>query len=241
MTTALVCCNVPSAVTSPVLGSSRLARGLPQLSMRRRVFTPAVDRLTVRASQDKRESPLAENPKREGSFADEITPPLPSTKVEITEEQVKKNEQQEPLRVFDQSPVGQFARPESQRRPELGNTDFVSVMKFDGPAPETINGRLAMLGITWAFFAEVMTGRSVVDQLVNSTGLVWFLAVAPIFIAASFVPIFGWNESPDSRKFGPFNAKAERWNGRAAMIGFFSLLVTEQLVLNGPVFGFLHH
>lgn len=87
------------------------------------------------------------------------------TKVEITEEQVKKNEQEEPLRVFDNTAAGKFARPESERRPEMGNTDFVSVMRFDGPAPETINGRLAMLGITWAFAAEIMTGHSVVQQV----------------------------------------------------------------------------
>ncbi|KAL2620460.1 hypothetical protein R1flu_000665 [Riccia fluitans] len=228
MSTAVVCYNAPRAVsTSVILGSSGLARarGLPQLSLRRRDFRPAVTRLTVRASQQQEKQDV----------------PLPGTKVDITEEQVKNNEQEEPLRVFDQAPAGKFARPESERRPELGNTDFGSVMRFDGPAPETINGRLAMLGITWAFAAEIMSGQSVVQQIVNGTGLIWFLAVAPIFIAASFVPIFGWNESPDSRAFGPFNAKAERWNGRAAMIGFLSIILTEQIALHGPLFRFLHH
>lgn len=162
------------------------------------------------------------------------------TKVDITESSVKKNEEEEPLRVFDSSAAAPFFRPESERRPELGNTDFQSVMKFDGPAPETINGRLAMVGITWAFIAEVTTGLSVAQQTLGSTGLIWFLGVVPLFIWASFVPIFGWNESPDSRQFGPFNAKAERWNGRAAMIGFAALLITENFIANGPLFGFLH-
>ncbi|KAL2620459.1 hypothetical protein R1flu_000664 [Riccia fluitans] len=199
------------------------AHGLPQLSTRRSLNTTT--KLIVRASQQQEKS----------------DPPLAGTKVDITDEQVKKNEQEEPLRVFDNSPAGQFFRPESERRPEMGNTQFPDVMRFDGPAPETINGRLAMLGITWAFAAEVMSGRSVVQQIVNGTGLIWFLAVAPIFIWASLVPIFGWNESPDSRKFGPFNAKAERWNGRAAMIGFVSLIITEQALIHGPLFGFLYH
>ncbi|BBN15582.1 hypothetical protein MPTK1_6g20750 [Marchantia polymorpha subsp. ruderalis] len=224
-----VICNVPSVTAASLRGTGKIGNQLnvhglgPQLSVRRQFRS--VGRLSVRASRQQEQQNV----------------PLPGTKVEITEEQVKKNEQEEPLRVFDNTAAGKFARPESERRPELGNTDFVSVMKFDGPAPETINGRLAMLGITWAFAAEVMTGQSIVQQVVNSTGLLWFLAVAPIFIGASFVPIFGWNESPDSRAFGPFNAKAERWNGRAAMIGFFSMIVTEQLLFHGPVFGFLHH
>ncbi|BBN15583.1 hypothetical protein MPTK1_6g20760 [Marchantia polymorpha subsp. ruderalis] len=205
------------------IGSQIGVQGVPQLSMRRHSGNSSS--FIVRASQQQRKEDV----------------PLAGTKVEITEEQVKKNEQEEPLRVFDNTAAGKFARPESERRPEMGNTDFVSVMRFDGPAPETINGRLAMLGITWAFAAEIMTGHSVVQQVVNGTGLLWFLAVAPVFIWASFVPIFGWNESPDSRKFGPFNAKAERWNGRAAMIGFFSLIVAEQLLVHGPLFGFLHH
>jgi hypothetical protein len=201
-------------------GSSQLrAFGLPQLSVRRQVRS-----VSVRAAQQQQKE----------------NAPLAGTKVDITESDVKNNEGKEPLRVFDQTAAGKFARPESERRPELGNTDFQSLMKFDGPAPETINGRLAMVGITWAFVAELTTGLSVTQQTVGSTGLIWFLAVVPLFIWASFVPIFGWNESPDSRSFGPFNAKAERWNGRAAMIGFVCLLFTENFLLKGPLFGMFH-
>lgn len=192
------------------------ALGLPQLSARRQVrSTP----FSVRAAQQQEKENV----------------PLAGTKVADST-----NKGEEPLRVFDNSPAGKFFRPEDERRPELGNTNFESVMKFDGPAPETINGRLAMVGITWAFAAEVISGLSVAEQTLVSSGLIWFLAVVPLFIWASFVPIFGWSESPDSRSFGPFNAKAERWNGRAAMIGFVSLLITESFLLHGPLFGFLH-
>ncbi len=71
----------------------------------------------------------------------------------------------EPLRIFEGSPVEKFFRPESERRPEAGNTDPSSVMKFDGPAPETINSRLAMLGLTWALVSEVVTGQSLIQQV----------------------------------------------------------------------------
>ncbi len=82
-----------------------------------------------------------------------------STKVDVEEKS------DEPLRIFEGSPVEKFFRPESERRPEAGNTDPNSVMKFDGPAPETINSRLAMLGLTWALAAEIVTGQSLVQQV----------------------------------------------------------------------------
>lgn len=58
---------------------------------------------------------------------------------------------------------------------------------FDGPAPETINGRLAMLGITSALAAEFVTGVGLREQ--------WLDAPAPILFSfaiiaiASYIPI----------------------------------------------------
>jgi hypothetical protein len=159
--------------------------------------------------------------------------PLPETK----REPEKKDD---PLRIFSGSPVEKFYRPEEERRPEDGNTSTKSLMKFDGPAPETINSRLAMLGITWAFVAEILTGQSVWEQVTEGRGLIWFLFVAPIIIGATLIPMYN-KESPDSRENGPFNAQNERWNGRAAMIGLIALLVTENIYLKGPLLGFIHN
>lgn len=58
---------------------------------------------------------------------------------------------------------------------------------FDGPAPETINGRLAMLGVTSALAAEFVTGVGLREQ--------WLKAPAPILFSfaiiaiASYIPI----------------------------------------------------
>jgi hypothetical protein len=85
-----------------------------------------------------------------------------------------------------------------------------------------------MLGLVWAFLAERATGLRVVDQLLNPStgGLLFFIGVVQLFTYASIVPM--WNgESNDGRRFGPFTGKAERWNGRLAMIGFASLIITE--------------
>lgn len=64
---------------------------------------------------------------------------------------------------------------------------FAEAQSFDGPAPETINGRLAMLGVTSALAAELVTGVGLREQ--------WLKAPAPILFSfaiiaiASYIPI----------------------------------------------------
>lgn len=93
-----------------------------------------------------------------------------------------------------------------------------------------------MLGFVWAFLAEKATGLTVFQQLTNpsTSGFVFFIATIQLFTYASLVPIMN-GESTDARRFGPFTAQAERWNGRLAMLGFFSLVVTE-VFRQAPVF-----
>ncbi|KIZ07947.1 Carotene biosynthesis-related protein CBR [Monoraphidium neglectum] len=101
---------------------------------------------------------------------------------------------------------------------------FSSLMAFSGPAPELINGRLAMLGVVAAIAAELASGESVLKQVSDEpTGIVFAFG---IFIAASFAPLLS-NVLPSAESVGPFNAKAELINGRAAMIGFAALLAIE--------------
>eukprot|EP00271_Cylindrocystis_brebissonii_P009566 TRINITY_DN2454_c0_g2_i1.p2 TRINITY_DN2454_c0_g2~~TRINITY_DN2454_c0_g2_i1.p2 ORF type:complete len:227 (-),score=39.64 TRINITY_DN2454_c0_g2_i1:330-1010(-) len=163
------------------------------------------------------------------------------TKVDLTADDVKRNmaeNESEKQSVFGTKPVsgGTYPRPELERRPETGRRDIGSLMAFDGPGPETINGRLAMIGAAWAVISEITTGQRIVDQVnyLGSPGLFWFLATIQILAAASLIPLFQ-GESPDSRRNGPFTAKAERWNGRLAMVGFAGLLLTEAFTMM-PVF-----
>ncbi|MEW5313759.1 MAG: hypothetical protein WDW38_005299 [Sanguina aurantia] len=119
-------------------------------------------------------------------------------------------------------------------------------MAFTGVAPETINGRLAMLGFVAAIGAEFTSHATVVSQARPLDGFrelsrwhTWCLfvkidsALVPIiggallFIGASFVPIL--NGGNLKRESGPFTPAVELFNGRAAMIGFLALIVLEQV------------
>jgi hypothetical protein len=96
------------------------------------------------------------------------------------------------------------------------------IMAFSGPAPELINGRLAMLAFVAALGAELSTGESVLTQLADEpTGI---LLAAITFITASLIPMLA---SAKREKFAIFSPEAEMLNGRAAMLGFASLIVVE--------------
>ncbi|KAG0609179.1 hypothetical protein M758_8G164200 [Ceratodon purpureus] len=164
-----------------------------------------------------------------------------ATKKTITQEEILRNQEtneSEQRSIFGARPTPgtPYGRPEIERRPETGDKSFFAIWSFDGAVPETVNCRLAMLGIVWAFFAEKATGLTVIEQLTlpGQTGLPAFIGAVQLFTYASLIPIFN-GESTDARSFGPFTARAERWNGRLAMLGFFSLVVTE-LFRTVPVF-----
>jgi hypothetical protein len=60
-------------------------------------------------------------------------------------------------------------------------------MKFNGPAPELINGRLAMIGILAAAKQEIDTGATVLQQALQASP--WLYAVLGLWVYASLVPI----------------------------------------------------
>eukprot|EP00955_Chlamydomonas_euryale_P046431 353425-Chlamydomonas_euryale.AAC.3 len=98
-------------------------------------------------------------------------------------------------------------------------------MAFSGIGPETINGRLAMLGFVAAMFAELSTGQPVLQQWAEVPTVV-FGTVALITVA-SLVPFL--QGSKNNQTVGPWRPSAELLNGRAAMIGFAAMLVLESI------------
>lgn len=105
------------------------------------------------------------------------------------------------------------------------STSFGDIFAFSGPAPERINGRLAMLGFVAALGAELASGESLTAQL-GDGGVTAFVLAAILFSTASLIPLFK-GVSPQSKSKSFFSSDAETWNGRAAMIGLVALAITE--------------
>ena len=113
------------------------------------------------------------------------------------------------------------------------STEIWDVLAFSGPAPERINGRLAMVGFVAALSVEASRGGGLLSQAGSGSGLAWFATTAAVLSVASLVPLLQ-GESVQSRPGAVMSADAELWNGRFAMLGLVALAVTE--IITGAPF-----
>ncbi|XP_071730575.1 early light-induced protein 1, chloroplastic-like [Rutidosis leptorrhynchoides] len=116
------------------------------------------------------------------------------------------------------------AIPTPPRAPKV-STKFSDVLAFSGPAPERVNGRLAMIGFVSALAVELSSGQDVLTQISNG-GLTVFVGTSVVLTLASLVPLFK-GVSVQSKSSGLMTSDAEMWNGRAAMLGLLALAFTE--------------
>ncbi|KAE8022660.1 hypothetical protein FH972_008443 [Carpinus fangiana] len=107
------------------------------------------------------------------------------------------------------------------------STKFSDVFTFSGPAPERINGRLAMVGFVAAMAVELSRGQDVFAQISNG-GIPWFLGTTVVLSLASLIPLFK-GVSVESKSEGFMTSDAEMWNGRFAMLGLVALAFTEYM------------
>ncbi|XP_031474085.1 early light-induced protein 1, chloroplastic-like [Nymphaea colorata] len=119
------------------------------------------------------------------------------------------------------------APPKSSPATPKVSTKFSDVLAFGGPAPERINGRLAMVGFVAAMAVELTKGDDLASQL-GSGGLWWFAGATALLSLASLVPMFK-GVSAQARSGGVMTSDAELWNGRIAMLGLVALVFTEYL------------
>nr|APU54665.1 chloroplastic early light-induced protein [Crocus sativus] len=138
-------------------------------------------------------------------------------------------EDQEPGKTTPVTPP-QVAPP-PPRTPKV-STKFTDVLAFSGPAPERINGRLAMVGFVAAVAVELARGDDLAVQLANG-GIPWFVLTAAVFSAASLIPLLK-GVTVQSKSDGVMTVDAELWNGRFAMLGLVALAFTEYLK-GGPI------
>eukprot|EP00253_Pinus_taeda_P010057 PITA_10057 len=136
---------------------------------------------------------------------------------------------EEPVTPSTQSTTPISPPPPPPRRVSI---KFGDVFAFGGPAPETINGRVAMLGFVSALGVEIASGRDLFSQLANG-GVPLFVGSAFLLTFASVIPMFK-GVSTESKSQTIMSSGAEMWNGRLAMIGLIALALTEYLK-GGPL------
>jgi hypothetical protein len=137
----------------------------------------------------------------------------------------------EPVTPSIQSTIG-IPPPPPPPAPKKVSTKFEDVFAFGGPAPETINGRLALLGFVSAIGVELASGKGLFSQL-GSGGVSLFVGSAVLFTVASLIPMFK-GISKESKSQAIMSVEAEMLNGRFAMVGLIALALTEFLK-GGPL------
>jgi hypothetical protein len=124
------------------------------------------------------------------------------------------------------SPAATPPQPKPAKKP--ASPGLWDALAFSGPAPERINGRLAMVGFVSALAVEASSGGGLLSQAGSGSGVAWFAATAAVLSVASLVPVLK-GDSAEARSGGVMSADAELWNGRFAMLGLVALAFTEYL------------
>jgi len=136
---------------------------------------------------------------------------------------------QQEIKAVENKEAGNISSKTAEQRADLGTAwkDPAELQAFDGPAPETINSRLSMLGVAIALVWEATTGLGVREQVADHPLSV--VAVFVIIAIASYVPITKGYTRKEAFSNGIWTPQAENWNGRIAMMGFLGLILTEAI------------
>ena len=125
------------------------------------------------------------------------------------------------------------AQASSQTSLQTKNSYRITVfqaLKVTGPAPERINARLAMAMWPFMVLREIESSETVVQQVMHRD---WRLAVAAALgVWGSMVPVLAGCRDED---FGWLSVRAEKVNGRVAMLAWAVVLFAEEVLGRGEV------
>ncbi|XP_024175254.2 early light-induced protein 1, chloroplastic [Rosa chinensis] len=145
----------------------------------------------------------------------------------FVEKQNQDGQKEQQTSVYSTLESSQKSAPSSPlppRSPKV-STKFSDGFTFSGPAPERMNGRLAMVSFVAALAVELSKGQDVFAQLSNG-GIPLFLGTSILLSVASLIPLLK-GVTVESKSKGLMTSDAEVWNGRLAMLGLVALAFTE--------------
>ena len=108
-----------------------------------------------------------------------------------------------------------------QNSKPIQRIDYEEINKYLVKA-ERVNGRCAMIGFSAALAEEIVTHQPVMEQFMDNIGLAVTVMGLVIVGTAS-------NPKDEGLLWGVFTRSAEVVNGRAAMVGLISLLISESV------------
>jgi hypothetical protein len=103
-------------------------------------------------------------------------------------------------------------------------------LKVTAPAPERINGRLAMAMFAPMALREMETSETVLQQFVHMDYRLALLSL--VLVYASMVPAMAGCKDED---FGFMSVRAEKVNGRVAMLAWAAVIFLEEGLGRGQI------
>lgn len=142
----------------------------------------------------------------------------------------------EQLEEVFRAPAGKISPRMAEMRADLGKAasdpavaDYAGPLQtlqaFDGPIPETFNGRLCMLAVPIALLEEWFTGSTMSQQV--SAHPERIVGISLLILIATCVPILRGYTRKEPYANSVWTPMAENWNGRLAMLGFAGMLLGE--------------
>ncbi|WIA21274.1 hypothetical protein OEZ85_000507 [Tetradesmus obliquus] len=155
----------------------------------------------------------------------------------------------EQLEEVYRAPAGKISPRMAEMRADLGSAasdpavaeyagPLQTLQAFDGPIPETFNGRLCMLAVPIALLEEWAHANTMAQQEWADANTMAqqvqahperVIGISLLILIATCVPVFKGYTRKEPFANSIWSPMAENWNGRLAMLGFAGMVATEMI------------